>query len=180
MSNLILIDPETGQQNTKLPEYLAQCATLARNAYANGLEKYVCPRSKQEMKVHQIQTQDSSYPGVLLSYGGHEWECWSRGLSKKGNEYFSVRVRDPIFYGTNTKGLNNNPQLVAYGNLFVNVRAGKKEYNLSLISPNTLAKKDLADKIVKAGLANKNDIAALDSDIPADAQTRSSTVRLGT
>lgn len=181
MNNVILIDPETGEPNKKLPEYLAKCALLARNAHATNSDTYKCPKTGREMTVHSIRSKDEEVPGVRLKYEGRVWECWSRGLSRKGNEYFGVRVRDPLFFVSGKDGISGLPKLIAYGNLFVNSRGGKKTYNPKLVSPTVLAKRGLANRLVDAGLVTREDIARLDQDIPSPNrdQPRSSTVRLG-
>lgn len=192
MATVVIIDPETGEEDRKLPEYLAGIAKLAAQAYANKQDEFECPCTGKMIKVSMIRhgTGEPGVtvedPGVEVLYKGTLWQCWSGGITSRNNEYFPVRARDPLFYTIGKKGYSANPNIKAYGNIFVNdTPDGKKRYNMSLKTISQAAKNELAEKLVGADMVSASEVMGIDDDVDFNTPTkdnqeqRSSNVRLG-
>lgn len=192
MATVVIIDPDTGEEDRKLPEYLASSAKLAAQAFANKQESFECPRTGKTIPVAKIRYNNkkaevyTEEPGVEITYRGTLWQCWSGGISSKGNEYFRVRARDPLFYTVGRNGFSQKPNVKAYGTIFVNdVDGGKKEYNISLRSIAQTAKNELAERILEADMLSATELMGVDDDVDfggsqgTKATARSSNVGLG-
>lgn len=184
MSSVVLIDPTTGEENTKFPEYLGKCAKLAANSHHSGSASFTCPNSGKTLNVSMIQDKEKIEPGVEMMYQGTLWQCWSGGLTQGGGkEFFKVRAKDPTLFAFGKNGISNKPCVKAYGNLFINVTSeGATVYKMSLRGIASSAKQELAEALEEAGVVSLEQVTAVDKDVTIPETTRvqrTSSVTLG-
>lgn len=192
MSNSILINLESLQEDTDFTRRLAQHARLAYNANLDGKTQFQDPFTDEKKNVIEVETFDYASrqyvkcPGIRVIHSGLYWECHYAGLTKNNHEYFKFRGFSPSIIPTDKSGQAiGMPTTFVTGQIFANKEGKDTSYKMQMRNMQDTALIKAATELYRSGVGLQTILSCMpsiaESDIVGDGKprSRSSDVTLG-